>query len=83
LLPEYFLKEMDPYLKYMFGDPTEKSLELIDCYRDLAKNEKVYFMSAGDIAQVSELDGVHLSGEGHKMLGLKIAELLKQIFETN
>ena len=83
LAPAPLNKEMDPYLKYMFGDPTEKSLELIDSYRDLAKNENVYFMSAGDIAQVSELDGVHLSEEGHKMLGLKIAEMLKQIFETN
>jgi len=40
-------------------------------------------MSVGEMTQVSELDGVHLSSEGHKMLGLKIAELLKQIFETN
>jgi len=83
LAPAPLNREMDPYLKYMFGDPMQKSQELIDCYRDLAKNENTHFMSVGDITQVSELDGVHLSGEGHKILGLKIAEMLKQIFDTN
>jgi len=39
-------------------------------------------MSVGDITQVSELDGVHLSGEGHKALGLKIAEMLINYFDT-
>ncbi|MEI8200452.1 MAG: SGNH/GDSL hydrolase family protein [Eubacteriales bacterium] len=82
LAPAPLNNEMDPYLKYMFGDPMHKSMEMTDRYRDLAKNENTYFMSVGDMTQVSELDGVHLSLDGHKMLGLKIAELLKQIFET-
>ena len=83
LAPAPLNKEMDPYLKYMFGDAMKKSLELIDCYRDLAKKENANCMSVGDITQVSELDGVHLSREGHKMLGLKIAEMLKQIIDIN
>ena len=83
LAPAPLNNEMDPYLKYMFGDPMQKSMEMTDRYRDLAINENTYFMSVGDMTKVSELDGVHLSEDGHKILGLKIAELLKQVFEAN
>lgn len=45
----------------------------------VSKLMRVEFLDADEIAQVSEIDAVHLTPEGHAALAAKIAEKVKQI----
>lgn len=48
--------------------------------RRVAEEEQVYFLDAGPIAEVSPLDAVHLTENGHAALGKAAAEKIREIF---
>ena len=47
----------------------------------LADELNVSFLDAANIASPSSLDGLHMDEENHKILGLAIADKIKEIFE--
>ncbi len=48
-------------------------------YKNTAKEFNCHFIDTGTIIKSSDIDGVHLSKESHKILGEKIAGLVKTI----
>ena len=58
---------LSPFSDGLDPEAAAMSRELADMYRELARDELVGFIDASDIG-TSELDGVHLSPEGHARL---------------
>lgn len=57
----------------------EKSLHFAEEYRKIAELNNVHFLNAGDVAEPSPMDGVHLTPEGHRALGLAVADKVREI----
>lgn len=55
------------------------SLDFARCFRPVAEKYGVAFLDAGQYAGSSELDGIHLTPEGHRALGTAIAEKIKEM----
>ena len=49
-------------------------------YRHIADQNELYFMDAAQYAEPSDIDGVHLSVDGHRRLGAAIAETIKRMW---
>jgi lysophospholipase L1-like esterase len=56
-----------------FGAAEGASRELSRLYRLAAEEEGVEFMDAGDVASVDPTEGVHLTADSHRALGLAVA----------
>lgn len=52
---------------------------LAERYRRIAEKRRLHFLDASVYAEPSEIDGVHLSVEGHRSLGAAIAEKIGAI----
>lgn len=84
--PKILLVALPPVLERGFAadaliGAAPKSRELAVHYDKIAKDAGVEFLDAGTVTSADPLDGVHFSAESHKMLGVAIAEKLKQMFE--
>ncbi|MDO5784298.1 MAG: SGNH/GDSL hydrolase family protein [Eubacteriales bacterium] len=55
------------------------SSELSSWYEQVARDQQVSFLDAAALVQPSELDGLHLSPDGHAILARAIAEACKTI----
>jgi lysophospholipase L1-like esterase len=62
-----------------FEDDIAESARISAFYQDIAKKHRLHFMDAAMYAEPSEIDGVHLSIEGHKKLGEAIASKIKSL----
>ena len=58
----------------------QDSLRFAECFRPVAEQYGAAFLDAGQLVQPSPLDGVHLTPEGHRVLGRAVAEKIKEIF---
>ncbi len=58
----------------------QKSRSFAACYRETAERTGCLYFDAACI-EVSELDGVHISEEGHRMLGEKLASVILKYFQ--
>lgn len=47
----------------------------------MTKEKNVYFMDAAQYAAASDIDGVHMTVEEHKKLGVAAADAIKEIFK--
>ncbi len=61
-------------------NPTEVSKGLSAEYRMIAEDLSCGFFDASGCAEVSDLDGVHLTIESHAALGAELAGVIRQIF---
>lgn len=52
-----------------------------EAYRQIAEKYGTEFLDASVLTGVSRADGVHLTPEGHKILGDAVAEKIRSIFE--
>ena len=43
--------------------------------------KEVYFLNAGEIAEVSKRDCIHFTEEGHAALGKAVAEKVRELFQ--
>jgi len=61
----------------------EKSFHLVDEYARVAQEKGCQLLDAGTVEGVvcSELDGIHLTEEAHSLLGVAIANSLKEMLE--
>jgi len=61
----------------------EKSLHLADEYTRVAQEKDIQLLDAGIVEGVvcSKLDGIHLTKEAHSLLGVAIANKLKEMLE--
>ncbi len=49
-------------------------------YQDIAAQQRIHFLDTGRFAETSELDAIHIDAEGHKKMGLAIAQKVKMIY---
>ncbi|MZI95562.1 hydrolase [Vibrio sp. CAIM 722] len=71
----------DPWFGVMYEGGHEKTLQLPKYYKMMADFMKVMFFDAGSVVRTDGCDGIHLSEESNKTLGLAMAEKVLQIFE--
>lgn len=57
----------------------EKAHALAPLYRSAAQAAGCAFLDAGSILSMRELDGMHMDEEGHRILGLAVAEEVKRL----
>lgn len=61
-----------------FHDGREKSLQLTEFYRAIAKEESCAFFDSASVCEASPIDGLHLDAQGHKALADGLTKALKQ-----
>lgn len=61
------------------ADKAEESERIAELYRKLAKERDAWFLNAGQYAQRSAIDCVHMEVQSHKSLGTAIAEKIRSI----
>lgn len=68
-----------PWFQEQFAGAREKTQRLAGLYKAIADYQGLEFMNAGEILEIGGADGVHLSVENNKQLGITVAEKVKQI----
>jgi lysophospholipase L1-like esterase len=63
----------------LFEGAVTKSPNLASQYAWQAGRSGCHFLDAGAIVSLSPMDGIHLDGEAHSILGVKVAELVRNI----
>ena len=61
----------------MLTGAAAKSADFPAQFLDLSRRTDVLFLDAAALVEVSAVDGIHLDGESHKILGLAMARLIK------
>ncbi len=80
--PPPFLPEIDVVLAgSRFEGTYPQTLHFAALYRKVAERYGAYFLDASEIVQLSPIDCVHLDEEGHRKLGIAIAQAIRDIFE--
>jgi len=68
---------------YDFSPESEKKgAQLRSLYADLAERHGCAFFDVNTVAGTSPADGVHLTAEGHRLLGAAMAEQVRQLLEA-
>ncbi len=65
----------------VFANGIEKSRQLAVRYETVARTAGAEFLDAGHITPADGVDGMHLSAEAHRRLGLAIADKIRAILE--
>jgi lysophospholipase L1-like esterase len=73
------MQEVD-WLGEMFAGGSAKSTELGARIAQAAARQDAAFVDAGALVESSSVDGIHLDGESHRVLGLALAEAAEAIF---
>ncbi len=60
----------------------EKSRELASVFRGVADLNGCWFMDAEESAEFNQVDGMHLTARGHRMLAEAIAKKVREIFKA-
>lgn len=70
--------EQGPIAAEFFG-AREVSLALPPLYRRLAEMRGIGFLDAGEVIEVSPVDGIHYEEEAHRRLGAAVAEAVRKL----
>lgn len=62
-----------------FAEAEQKIKDLPYYYLKVSQKHKCYFFNATDLVNGCETDGLHLSEEGHKLLGEKVSDFILDI----
>lgn len=73
----------DGYDPEFNADSVKTSRNLGKVYKQIAKDEQLYYLAASDYAQPSGEDREHLNQDGHKALAKAIGNQLEQIIDDN
>ena len=67
----------------MYDEESVRKSRLLDqeYHRALKGMKGVYFLNAGEIAEVSKRDCIHFTEEGHAALGKAVAEKVRELFQ--
>lgn len=66
----------------LFEGAITKSTSLAGHYAWQVGRLGCYFLDAGKFVSLSPVDGIHLDAEGHAILGAKVAEIVRSVFES-
>lgn len=72
------ISDMTPHLAHMFAGATEKQPLLADFYRQIAEERNCGFVDTSFL-EPDPADGLHLTVEGQRQLGERIAEAIQQM----
>ena len=61
----------------------KKTRALAPLYRQLAERHRCFFFDAAVHAQPGSTDGMHLEADGHRALGLALADAVQNIFSED
>ena len=50
---------------------------------EMCERRRVPFLDAGEVAEASTVDGIHLDAEAHKALGLAVAKAVQGVFKVS
>ena len=64
-------------------DSRAESRKLSGSYAEIAQRYQLEFLDAADVTDPSEADGVHLGADGHRRIGLAVAERIKALTEDD
>ncbi len=73
------MQEVD-WLGEMFSGGAAKSVGLGARIGQAAARQSVAFVDAGDIVESSSVDGIHMEGDSHRILGLALAKAVEAVF---
>jgi len=65
----------------MFEGGLEKSQKLPELYEAVAKMSGADFLNAGSVVSTDGVDGLHLTAESQKKLGVAVAAKVKEILK--
>ncbi len=63
---------------FMFEGGKEKSKELPEYYKKIAKQKGCHYFEVGKIIEASKIDGIHYDAESHERLGKAVAGYMKE-----
>lgn len=82
IAPPRILPEVDTAMPdSRFTGRASISNEFGRLYRNVAKTHGAYFLDAGEVTDLSPIDGLHLDEEGHRKFGIAVARAIQEIFE--
>ena len=68
----------ESWLNYAYDETSiQKSLLLAEYYQKIAETYDCYFVNGTDTLEVSDLDGIHMTENGHKQLAQMLAKIIK------
>jgi lysophospholipase L1-like esterase len=70
-----------PVFGEMFKGGLEKSKQLPELYEAVAKMGGAEFLNAGSVVSTDGVDGLHLTAESQKKLGVAVAQKVKEILK--
>ncbi len=73
--PPFIQEKLGDYAD-KFDQAYEKSLNLSDAYKDIARKHNIDFVNASLVANTNGTDGIHMNLASHKSLGEHLAEKL-------
>lgn len=74
-------KRLPEYVANLGTDADRRSEGFGEAVKALAVKNGTHFLNAADYAWPSDTDGVHLTVEGHRKLGIAVAEAVRKIFK--
>jgi len=73
------LVETDRFPSEVFAGGVAKSLVLAELYQQIAVASGAEFLDAGAVTHADGVDGLHLSADAHRALGLAVANKIREI----
>ena len=76
----------DQFGEYWYGFSklsTEKGEQLRHRYKLLAQQQGCVYIDLNDLAQPSSADGVHIDANGHRNIGMAMAQLIRSVTKDN
>src|ERR1700740_3578772 len=73
--------EKGPVFGEMFKGGLEKSQKLPELYEAVAKMGGAEFLNAGSVISTDGVDGLHLTAESERKLGVAVAAKVKEMFK--
>jgi len=70
-----------PVFAEMFKGGLEKSQKLPELYEAVAKMGGAEFLNAGSVISTDGVDGLHLTAESERKLGVAVAAKVKEMFK--
>ncbi|HEU5468058.1 MAG TPA: serine hydrolase [Steroidobacteraceae bacterium] len=75
------MTETERFPAEVFANGVEKSRQLAARYETVARDAGAEFLDAGALTQADGVDGLHLSADAHRKIGLAIADRIRVILE--
>ena len=64
----------------MFDESSiEKSLKLPQIYKTIAEEENIQYIDLNNVAETSDIDGLHYSSQAHSQIAIEVAKKIRQI----